>query len=130
MTDKRFPLYPELPEEGERQAQVLIDRFKKQMKKVADEVLGQLYCDVAAHIKYDAWTNFRNDLMDGFRDYTNNRLVHGEYDFKAIREKIYADHRAAIIQDLNQDNLKKIDELQKEVSELRDRLREAYERRY
>ncbi len=124
---EKFPLYPELSEEGARQAQVLIDRFKVKMKDAAEEILGNLYSDIVPHIGSDSWTNYRNDLMDGLRNY-NNRLVQGEYDFKRIREQIFSEFRAEIIKDLDHDNLKKIEDLQKEIGRLRDMLDEARNR--
>ena len=44
----KFPL---LTERGQIEAQQLIDVFKAEMLKVADEVLGKLYCDIAIHIE-------------------------------------------------------------------------------
>lgn len=116
-----YPLYPKLPEPGAEEAQALIDRFKEKMKKAADEVLGELYSDVVPFIESDSWQNFRNALMDGLKGY-HNRKVQAEYDFARIREKIYSEYRAEIIKDLDQDNLKRIEELQKDVSRLRELL--------
>lgn len=120
---EQYPLYPELPEAGREEAGALVERFKVQLKKAAEEVLGGLYTDVVCHIESDSWTNYRNAMMDGFKDY-RNRLVQGEYDFRAIREKIYSEFRADIIKDLDQDNLKRIEDLQKEVSRLQDMISE------
>jgi hypothetical protein len=116
---EQYPLYPELSEEGCQEAQILIDRFKNQLKKAADEIIGDLYVDVPAYIESDSWTNFRNTLMAGFKNY-GNRKIQGDYDFKEIRAQIYKDFREEIIEDLNQDNLKKIEELEKEVARLRE----------
>ena len=106
--------YPELPEKGEREAQELIDKFKAKMKDAADEVLGELYCDVAVYIESDSWTNFRNEMMDGYKDYKNGK-IHDEYNFKDIRQQIYKENREEIIKDLNQDNLKKIEDLEEQI---------------
>ena len=120
MSDE-YPLYPELSEAGREEAQRLIDKFKKKMKEAADEVLGELYVDVACFIESDSWTNFRNALLDGLRGY-KNRKVQAGYDFKKIREKIYFEYRDEIIKDLDQDNLKKIAELEKINSGLHEML--------
>lgn len=121
--------YPELSEAGKEEAQVLFDKFRDRFKKIADEVLGELYIEIAPHIETDSWQNYRNALMDGFKDY-KNRLVHDEYNFKEIRDKIYAEHRTEIIKDLDQDNLKRIDDLNKEISRLRDMINERPHGRY
>jgi hypothetical protein len=115
---KEYPLYPELSRAGAEEAQQLVERFKEQMKKAADEAISDLYCDIAVHIESDSWTNYRNKLMDGFKDY-NNRLVQGEFDFKDIRQQIYKEFREDIIKDLDQDNLKRIADLETEVERLR-----------
>lgn len=110
-----FPLFPRLSEEGQKHAQELIDAFKEKMKKAADDALGELYCDVAVHIESDSWTNFRNDLMAGFRNY-NNRHKQGDYDFKKIREEIYLEFREEIIKDLNQDLVAEVADLKKQLA--------------
>lgn len=114
---EKYPLFPNLPEEGEKEAQALIDRFKERLKVVADEIIGELYCDVAVHIESDSWTNYRNELMDGFRNY-DNRKVQGEHDFKEIRQAILKNHREDIIADLNQDMLKEIGDLKSVIRSL------------
>lgn len=113
-----YPLYPDLTKEGGLEAQALMDVFKEKAKealtKVVDEIFGQLYCDVAMYIQSDSWSNFRNDLLEGFKNY-NNRRIQAEYDFAQIRQCIYKDFREDIIKDLDQDNLKRIEQLEKEL---------------
>ena len=111
---EKYPLYPKLTEDGEQEAQAIVDRFKKKLKEVADEVIGDFYCDVALYIESDSWGNFRNEIMDGFKNY-NNRKVQGKYDFKEIRQAILKNHREDIIADLNQDMLEEIDQLKKHI---------------
>ena len=108
--DKEFPLYPDLSEEGAKEAQALMDKFKQNMLKVCEETLSDLYTDVVCYISSDHWCNYRNQLMDGFRNY-DNRKVQGEHDFAKIRESIYKEYREELIPDLNQDLLKEIESL-------------------
>jgi hypothetical protein len=117
---KDYPLYPELSEKGQEEAQKLVDRFKAEITKAADAAIADLYCDVVVHIESASWTNFRNDLMDGFKNY-DNRLVHGEYDFKEIRQSILKNHRNDIIADLNQDMLEEIKSLKNQLKISRER---------
>jgi hypothetical protein len=114
-----YPLYPELPKNGQLEAQALVGRFKDELIKAAEQAIGELYCDIVPHIESDSWTNYRNHLMDGLRNYSN-RKIQGEYDFKKIRQSIYEEFREEIIEDLNQDNLKKIEELEKQIKCLND----------
>ena len=120
--DEQYPLFPILSEDGEREAQQLVDHFKAQLIKAAETAIGDLYCDIAVHIETDSWTNYRNKLMQGFRDY-GNRLVQNEFDFKEIRQQIYKEFRDDIIKDLDQDNLERIKTLEEEVATLRRWLR-------
>jgi len=113
MSDE-FPLYPELPEAGAEEVQRLVEKFKGQLKRAAEEVIGELYCDVAVHIESDSWTNFRNALMDGFRNY-HTRTIQAPYDFKDIRQAILREFRDEIIEDLNQDMLEEIETLKEQL---------------
>lgn len=100
-----FPLYPELSEIGKQESQNLIDQFKEKLKKVADEVIGDLYIDIPCYIESDSWSNFRNQIMNGFKNY-DNKLKQNEFDFKEIRQQIFKEFREDIIKDLNSDLVK------------------------
>jgi len=112
---KEFPLYPGLSEAGCEEAQTLVDAFKVELTKAAEDAIRDLYCDVAVFIESDSWGNFRNKLMDGFKNY-NNRLIQSDYDFKEIRQAIYKEYRDDIIKDLNQDLLEEIESLKKQLA--------------
>ena len=116
-----YPLFPDMPDAAKEEAQALIDQFKVALRKAADDVFSTMYVDVVSCIESDSWTNFRNKLMDGFRDY-GNRKLQGGYDFKEIRQQIYREFRDDIIADLDQDNLARIAELEKQNSEMQERL--------
>ena len=119
MTDQ-YPLYPELSEAGKEEAQALIEKFKVQLKKAFDNVLSDMYTDIVVHIESDSWTNYRNHMLDGFKNY-NNRKIQGEYDFKEIRQAILRNHREDIIEDLNQDMVKEIEDLKETIEILQGR---------
>lgn len=110
-----YPLYPELGEEAKQAAQDLMDKFKSNLLKICEETIGELYCDVANYIETDSWMNFRNELLDGMRNY-NNRKIHAQYDFEKIRQAILKEHRDDIIADLNQDLLAEIDSLKQQIT--------------
>ena len=109
--DAEYPLFPILLERGQEEAQRIMDKFKVDMKKLQDEALGELYVDVAVYIESDSWTNFRSKLMQGLTNY-RNRGVQGEYDFARIRRAIYEEFKEEINKDLDQDLLKKVEELE------------------
>jgi len=101
-TMNEYPLFPELSEEGKAEVQLLIDSFKDKLTKVAEETIANLYTDAVSYIESDSWTNFRNQIMDGFKDY-DNRKIQGEWNFKEIRAEIFKQFKSDIITDLNQD---------------------------
>ncbi|MFA6043342.1 MAG: hypothetical protein WC718_00030 [Phycisphaerales bacterium] len=114
LTDPQYPLYPRLPDPGATEAKALLASFREQMAKIADETIGRLYSDVLPYIESDAWTNFKNALMDGLCNYGNRKVV-GDYDYKKIRRAILEENREEIIADLNQDNLARIAELESQI---------------
>lgn len=116
---KEFPFYPKISDKGKQESQRLIDEFKGKLQKVADEVISNLYVDVPCYIESDSWSNFRNQIMDGFKNY-DNRLNQKEFDFKEIRQQIFKDFKAEIIKDLNADLVKENEELRKDYQILRD----------
>ena len=124
MTENKYPLYPTLSEAGKEEAQNLVDDFIKVLTKAAEEAISRLYTDLTPHIESDSWTNYRNDMMAGFKDY-GNRMVQGEHDFKEIRQAIYKEFRKDIIKDLNQDLVKENEDLKRQLEQER-----AWHRRY
>ena len=119
-----YPLFPKLTEEGEKQAQLIMDSFKPRIKALVDEMMSDLYCDVAYHIESDSWTNYRNELMDGLKGYGDNASSH-EHDFKELRKVIYEKNKEEINKDLNQDLLEENAKLTAQVDELYKRLYKA-----
>jgi len=114
VNQKEYPLYPKLTEQGEKEAQQIIDSFKEKISKVAEETIQELYCDVALYIESDSWSNFRNEIMDGFKNY-DNRKIQSEYDFKKIRQAILKNHKEDIIKDLDKDLLLEIKNLKETI---------------
>jgi hypothetical protein len=119
----KYPLYPELSEDGNKEAQELMDKFKVKAKKVLDELLddylGTVYCNLLPSIESDSWINYRNTMMEGFKNY-DNRLIQNKYDFKEIRQQIYKQFKTEIDKDLDQDNLDRIKELEDQLKFMRE----------
>ncbi len=109
-----YPLYPDLTEEGKKEADQWLQTFRYRMKKVADEVISETYTSCVEYIESDSWSNFRNELLAGFKNYSN-RKIQAEYDFAEIRAAIYKQFRDEIIVDLNQDLLKENEALKKRI---------------
>lgn len=114
-----YPLYPALSEEAQKEAILLIENFKKEISKAAEDTIGRLYTDVMPYIESDTWTNFRNELMDGFKNYQNSK-IQGEYDFKEIRRKIFEEYRSEIIEDLNKDLIEENENLKEQIKRMQE----------
>lgn len=123
MNDK-YPLFPALTEQGERDAQNIMDSFKPKLTVLFDEIMSKLYTDVSYYVESDHWTNYRNALMDGFKGYTGGKTDHA-YDYKELRQAIYANHKEEIVKDLNQDLVEENEKLKEKNSDL---LRQIHER--
>ena len=115
MNDK-YPLYPRLTEEGEVEAQAIMDSFKPRILSLVDELMGDLYTDISMHVESDHWSNYKNQMMDGFKDYGNGSKIH-THDFKELRKTIYANNKNEIIADLNQDLVEENERLKVELAE-------------
>jgi len=109
-----YPLFPTLAPEGVDQMVEIIETLKGKMKDVAEDAISEVYSDLPGYIESDAWGNFRTELMRGFSDY-GNRKVQNDYDFKTIRQEILKEFRDEIIEDLDQDNLARIADLERQL---------------
>ena len=113
-----YPLYPQLSETGKVEAQKVIDKFKADLiesqNNAIEKAMSDFYCDVLPFIESDSWSNFRNQVMAGYKNY-NNRTIQAEHDFKTIRQEILKEHREDIIKDLNQDLVEEVESLKRTI---------------
>ena len=121
-----YPLFPELTEQGKKEAQDLMIKFEKRLKERAVEIMKDIttdfYCDILNEVESDHWSNYRTKLLNALCDY-NNKGKQGAHDFDRIRKAIYRKHKEDIVKDLNQDLLDEIKDLKRE-------LRRSYENRF
>ena len=115
--EDQYPLFPELQEAAQKEAQRLLNKFGEKLKDVAGEIIGNFYANIVPYIESDTWSNFRNQLMDGFKNY-NNRKIQFAHDFAEIRKQIFEQFKDEIIKDLNQDMVDEIEKLKKENDQL------------
>jgi hypothetical protein len=112
--NNQYPQYPELTETGKKQAQELMIKFEKELKesaiKIMQNITNEFYYDIVNEIESDQWSNYRSKILDYLKGYKSG---HCEYDFNTIRRAIYMNHKDEIVKDLNQDLLKKNDELRR-----------------
>jgi gas vesicle protein len=119
MTDDKYPLYPSLTPEGAAEAQAIMDSFKPRITKMIEEVLDKLYVDVSMYVESDHWANYKTQLLDGFKGYTQNRAMH-KHDFAELRQAIYKNHKEAIVEDLNQDLVEENERLKKQIKQMQE----------
>ena len=90
-------------------------KFKNDVIRVQTDAISTLYCELLPYFEDDLISNMRIQMI---QDLKYSELKHSR-DFKDIRAKIFKEHRDEIVNDLNQDNILKIEELQKVIEELR-----------
>ena len=120
--NSEYPLYPTLSSAGKQEAQQLIDSFKEKLTKNAEDTISNLYCGVVSDIESDSWQNFRNQIMDGYKNY-NNQKIQNRWDFKTIRAEIFKQFKSDIIVDLNQDIYEENQQLKTQIADLSQMLR-------
>jgi len=118
--EREYPLFPTLPEEAQKEAVELIEDFKKKLEGVAKEVISNLYTDIVPYIESDSWSNFRNELMSGFRNW-NNKKIQGQYDFNEIRKTMFDQFRDEIMKEMPEELVAENKRLETENKWLRDR---------
>lgn len=117
MTDEN-KMYPILTEEGEQEAVKLLERFKKQMKEVIDEVgnkcISDFYANILPYIESDSWENYRNNICDAVEDYHNFKET-DKYQAQRIRRELLKNNKKELIADLDKDLLEEIESLKSQL---------------
>lgn len=104
------------------QAQEHIDKFRKRMKDIAEECLGEIYCNITPYIETDTWTNYREALR--------LELQH-EYMFSNFKQPWATDFRRAVFVE-NREEISKLIEadMLKRIKSLEDCKQEYDQFRY
>uniref|UniRef100_A0A6M3K3H6 Uncharacterized protein n=1 Tax=viral metagenome TaxID=1070528 RepID=A0A6M3K3H6_9ZZZZ len=93
-------------EKREAIEEILQNRVKDFMEKLsilAKGLLGEIEADYLPYLPDDLFLNLRNRVKESIK--------YGNVACKEIRDKIFQEHREEIIKDLNQDLIKRIEEL-------------------
>ena len=119
MKSKHEVFYPELSEQGAKQAVELIEKFKTELSisaaKIAEEAISGLYTELMPFIESDSWSNFKTSIVNSLSNYDNKDIY--PYDFQRIRAAIFKQHKDEILKDLNQDLVKENEMLKKQLEE-------------
>jgi hypothetical protein len=95
--------------QGEGQA--FIDKFRSRMKDIAEETLGELYCNIMPYMETDTWTNYREALrieLEHEYKYSNFKQAWATN----FRRAVFVENREEISKFIEQDILKRIKELE------------------
>lgn len=99
-----------------REAQDVLNKFKTNMKKIADEALSEIYVQIIPYIETDTWTNYREALrIDLEHEYTYHKFK--EPWAKNLRRAIFVENRDELARLLNQDLLERIKALEDQKKE-------------
>ena len=88
---------------------------EEKMKKVQEETLGEIYCELMPHIEHDSWTNYRNYLQEGF----TNGWIKDDFrrSFHAdLRRTILRENKEELLGLLNQDLVERVKSLELQLN--------------
>lgn len=102
----------------------LLDLFKDRMKKVADSVLSDFYCDVLNYATTDAHTNYHNFLRDEFKESFIKEIAteYAHYSWAhSIRIKLLEEYPEVLRNKIIDDLQGRIKSLEEHIEQLRNR---------
>lgn len=95
----------------QEQAQEYINKFRLQMKSIAEDTIGELYCNIMPYMETDTWTNYREALrieLEHEYKYSNFKQDWA----KAFRRAVFVENREEISKLIESDILKRIQHLE------------------
>jgi hypothetical protein len=99
--------------------QRILSEFTDRFKKLADEILGQVDAEYLPWVETDLVMNERQRVIAALTSQWNqpNRddFIISSSEARELRARIFEENRDAIIAELNQDSLKKIEELEQTI---------------
>lgn len=98
-------------EELGRLGQEFMDKFRDKMKKISEEVLGEIYSELMPHIQGESWTNYRNYLNEGFTRGWIQDDFRREY-HADLRKTILVENKDELVTLLNQDLVNRVKTLE------------------
>ena len=117
----------ELSEQGQKEAEKILSYFKNRMIDITSEVFGDIEIKTIPHIETDAWLNYKETLRLVTSSEYASKFNDAECLWaKGFRALILKEHKDEIIELLNQDNLKKIKQLESDLAYERQRKRDYY----
>ena len=93
------------------EAQEFIDLYRKKMKEVADDILGEIYVNIMPYMETDTWTNYREALRVELEHEYKYSNFKSEWATK-FRRAVFVENREEISKLIEHDILKRIKHLE------------------
>mgnify|MGYP007100085230 CR=1 FL=1 len=106
----------------ESMQQELVDRFKQQLKPIAEKIISEFYTDVTRYAYGDAYINFREMLKEEFRNELIGEIAdrYGHYSWAhSIRMELLKKHPENIRNKIIEDLEAKVTSLEEHIEQLR-----------
>lgn len=95
----------------QKEAQEFVDSFRKKLKDICEETLGELYVNIMPYCETDTWMNYREAMrIELERDYKYSKFKN-EW-AKDLRRAIFVENREEIIPLLEKDIYERIKQLE------------------
>ena len=101
----------------EKHYEELSERLRKELQGTIDEAFSTVIAEYMPFVGSDLYANLLTQYGDWLtRDYSRVGAEFGKYTAKELRQRILRDHKDELVADLNQDNLKRIEELESQLA--------------
>lgn len=99
-----------------KEAQEVLDSFRKKLKDICEETLGELYVNIMPYCETDTWMNYREAMrLELERDYKYSKFKN-EWS-RDLRRAIFVENREEIIPLLEKDIYERIKQLEDTTQE-------------
>lgn len=96
-------------------AEEIYKRFADKFKAIANEVMGDVVSEFLPHSEGDLDSNIYHRSMDYITGEYGDNTIYGSMG-KRFRQRIFEENKESLINQINQDNLDRIAELEKDVA--------------
>ena len=107
-------LYPELPEREQERIKALIDKFKADLLKVAEETVREVYTDIGPYLESDTLLNLRSKMMDALCNPAS--VTDFGYDWKLLRRTMFEEYRDEIMAEMPEELMQENERLRRQLN--------------
>lgn len=119
-------MYPELSEQGAKNTQAIVDKFKTQLEELINNTLYSFTCNIGNEIvNDDSWIDVREKTKQALCAY-NDTESYSCVNWQTVRRKILEENREVVVNDIILDKEKEIKELQEQIYRLQQDSRRSF----